>query len=113
MLEGIEFGVECGALVAYCEGLAEVIDEHPERASLWREYRPALEMLVRLAEVEDDDGSAALLELVRAPVFAPVGYRTDGETDVGAGGGSDRHPVTHSVDAVAAAGRQRRSRTAP
>lgn len=59
---------ELAALVAYCEGLAEAIDSDPGRASLWREYRPAIEALIRLGEVEDDEGQAALLELVRTPV---------------------------------------------
>lgn len=59
---------EHAALVAYCEGLAEVIDEYPDRASLWREYRPALELLVSVGESAADDGEAAFLELVRSPV---------------------------------------------
>lgn len=67
-VEALELGGEHAALVAYCEGLAETIDEHPERATLWREYRPALETLLRVGEVARDDGQAALLELVRTPV---------------------------------------------
>jgi hypothetical protein len=59
---------EHAALVAYCEGLAEVLDEFPDRASLWREYRPALELLVSVGESAADDGEAAFLELVRSPV---------------------------------------------
>lgn len=67
-VESMTLGAEHGALVAYCEGLAEVIDDHPERASLWREYRPAVEMLISLGVADEDDGQAALLELVRTPV---------------------------------------------
>ena len=67
-IEALGLRDEHSALVAYCEGLAEVIDEHPERATLWREYRPALEILARVGETNEDDGSAQLLELVRTPI---------------------------------------------
>jgi hypothetical protein len=68
MIAGLEIAPEHAALVAYCEGMAEQIDEKPWVASLWREYRPALEFLVRASEVDEDDGQAALLELVRTPL---------------------------------------------
>lgn len=64
----LSLGTEHDALVAYCLGLAEAIDGHPDRASLWREYRPALELLARVGEGSEDDGQAALLELVRTPM---------------------------------------------
>lgn len=67
-IEALDLGDEHAALVAYCEGLAETIDEHPERASLWREYRPALEILLRVGESAADDGEKALLALVRPPM---------------------------------------------
>jgi hypothetical protein len=69
----LSLGPEHDALVAYCAGLAAALDDHPDRASLWREYRPALEMLARANEGGVDDGQAALLELVRTP----VGYEAD------------------------------------
>ncbi len=56
------------ALVAYCEGIADALDAHPDRASLWREYRPALEILLVVGEVGESDGQAAFLELVSTPV---------------------------------------------
>ncbi len=67
MVEILNLRPDRGALVAYCEGLAEQIDLHPDRASLWREYRPALELLMNAGEMEDD-GQAALLQLVRTPM---------------------------------------------
>ena len=67
-VKALEVKDEHAALVAYCEGLAEVLDEHPDRASLWREYRPALELLLSVGEGAADDGEAAFLELVRTEV---------------------------------------------
>lgn len=64
----LELGPEADALVAYCFGLAEALDACPEKAALWREYRPALELLLRVGEVEEDDGQAAFLRLVRPPI---------------------------------------------
>lgn len=66
-VEALNVRDEHAALVAYCEGLAEVLDAYPDRASLWREYRPALELLLSVGEGADD-GEAAFLELVRSPV---------------------------------------------
>ena len=67
-IEALDLKPEHEALVAFCEGLAEAIDLDPGRASLWREYRPAVERLLSLGEVAEDDGQAALLELVSTPV---------------------------------------------
>lgn len=67
-LAAMDIKPEHQALAAYCEGLAEVLDEHPERATLWREYRPALELLATVGVAGEDDGQAALLELVRTPM---------------------------------------------
>ena len=106
-VSGMELKPEHGALVAYCEGLAEQIDLHPERATLWREYRPAVEFLISLADVDEEDGQAAFLELVRSPVGDKA---KSGSGDVGAGSGGGGSAVGSAVDAVAAAGRGRRSR---
>ncbi len=67
-VEALNLRPEHRALVAYCEGIADALDAHPERASLWREYRPALEILLQVGEVSDSDGQAAFLELVSTPV---------------------------------------------
>jgi hypothetical protein len=102
VVESLELGPEHGALVAYCEGLAEQIDKHPDRASLWREYRPAVEALLVAGEVDEDDGQATFLQLVRTPV---VDAKDSGSGDAGAGtrgGGGDAGPA---ADAVATAGR--------
>ncbi len=79
VVEVLELGPEFGALVAYCVGLAEVIDQHPERATLWREYRPAIELLLHVGESGEDDGAASLLQLVRTPgsVQTEVGDKAD------------------------------------
>lgn len=108
-VKALDIRPEHGALVAYCEGIASVIDEHPERATLWREYRPALEMLLTVGEVASDDGQAALLELVSTPVGDPKKTRARKPRAGGGGGGGDVGPA---VDAVAATGRGRRPRAA-
>lgn len=105
-LESLQLGPEHGALVAYCEGLAEVIDAHPERATLWREYRPALELLARLGEVEEDDGQTGFLRLLSTAVGDSEG---SGSSDARPGGGGDREDAPSAVDAVAAKSRGRRS----
>jgi hypothetical protein len=97
----LSLGQEHDALVAYCLGLATALDEHPDRASLWREYRPALELLGRVGEGADDDGEGSLLQLVRTA----VGYEADaGPGDVGAGGGRRGRKPGPAADAVAEAG---------
>jgi hypothetical protein len=68
MIGHLELGPEFGALVAYCRGLAEVIDEFPGRATLWREYRPAIELLLHVGQSGEDDGGAFLLQLVSTPM---------------------------------------------
>ena len=67
-VEVLSLRPEHRVLVAYCEGLAAALDEYPERATLWREYRPAIELLLQVGEAEDDNGEAALLELVSTPI---------------------------------------------
>lgn len=67
-IAALDLAPEHEALMAYCRGLAAVVDAHPDRASLWREYRPALELLVGAGERAEDDGQAALLHLVSTPV---------------------------------------------
>jgi len=66
-LEAMDLGPEHAALVAYCEGMAAQLDHDPTNGALWREYRPALVLLMSLGETESD-GQAALVELVRPPV---------------------------------------------
>ncbi len=66
-VEALNLRPEHRALIAYCEGLAAALDEYPERATLWREYRPALELLLVIGEASESDGQAALLQLVSTP----------------------------------------------
>jgi hypothetical protein len=67
-LAAMDLRPEHRALVGYCEGLAEALDEFPSRATLWREYRPAIELLLAVGEAKADDGKAQLLSLVSTPV---------------------------------------------
>ena len=68
VVEVLELGPEYGALTAYCQGLAEVIDQRPGQATLWAEYRPALELLISAGDTGVDESHAQLLELVRSSV---------------------------------------------
>jgi hypothetical protein len=69
-LAALDLRPEHAALVAYCEGLAEVLDEHPATPSLWREYRPALESLLALGGGGEDESQAVLLKLLTSPTAA-------------------------------------------
>ena len=61
------------AQVEAVRSLASAVDEHPEVASLWRQYREALAELVRTDD--DADGSLeAALEALRSAT--PVGDQT-------------------------------------
>lgn len=100
----LTLGSEYDALIAYCAGLAEVLDEHPERATLWREYRPALELLVRAGEVEADDGEATFLRLVSTSVGDTSKARKAVAGAGGRGGGGTTRPA---ADAVATPSRRR------
>ena len=107
MVAGLQLGPEFAALVAFCEGLAEQIDLFPGRATLWREYRPALERLILAGDVED--GEATVLELMHSALGdaekpKPAKRRTSG-------GGSGKG-VGATADAVAGTGSGRRSRAA-
>lgn len=67
-VEALNLRPEHRALIAYCEGLAAALDEYPARATLWREYRPAIELLLQVGEASEGDGEAALLKLVSTPL---------------------------------------------
>ncbi len=60
-------GDEHVALVQACRSLADAIDADPDNASLWREYRGALEDLDSLTRAEDD-AFESLYERLRAPM---------------------------------------------
>lgn len=102
MIAALDLRPEHRGLVAYCEGLAEVIDQRPGQATLWAEYRPALEALLAAGEVQEDDGQTDLLRLVRTPVGDP---KKSGAGKLGAGGGDSDGPMGPAPDAVAAADR--------
>lgn len=70
-LEALDLRPEHAALVGYCRGLAAAIDQFPSRATLWREYRPAIELLLAAGEGAESDGEARLLELVSTAVRHP------------------------------------------
>lgn len=98
---------EHAAVVELVRGLAAAVDEYPDRASLWREYRGAIEQLAQAAAVGEveDDGQAAFLELVRTPLGDAEKPRT---SDSRPAGGSRRRAARDAVHAVAEPGRRRR-----
>lgn len=106
-VEMMDLKPEHTALIACCEGLAEQIDLHPERATLWREYRPAVEFLLSVAEDGADDGQTAFLELVRSPVGVE---KKSGKGNAGSGARRGSREARPATDAMAATGSGRRSR---
>src|ERR1039457_921311 len=97
-IDALELGPEDEALKAYCLGLAEVLDQRPGQATLWAEYRPALELLRIVGDSDADAGNAVLLDLVRTAVG---NTENSGPEDSGPGGRGDREVVGAAVDAVA------------
>lgn len=57
------------ALVAICQSLADAVDEDPQNASLWREYRAA-EAALRATDDQNDDEFSTLLASLSAEVGA-------------------------------------------
>ena len=105
MADGLSFGPEFGALLAFCEGLAEAIDANPRSPGLWGEYRMALERLLLAGDAED--GEATVLELMHSA----LGDSEDsGETKRRPGGRGGSEGFGSAVDAVAGTGSGRRSR---
>lgn len=60
------------ALVALTRGLAAAVDEAPENAALWREYRAALATLMAVGLDEPDDDSRDFLLQIRTPGLRPA-----------------------------------------
>lgn len=100
-MRALKLRPEHAALVAQCEGLAAALDEKPSAAALWREYRPALELLLAAGEATPDDGEATLLRLVSTPVGNAA---QTGTAESGSGGGGGVADAGEAADAVAGAG---------
>ncbi len=64
---------EHAALVTMVQGLASSVDEEPQNASLWREFRAALETLrqIGLEDEQDEDEISLIIAALRgsAPVY--------------------------------------------
>lgn len=97
------------AIVQMVEGLADAVDADPGNASLWREFRAALETLRTLnVEVENDQDEISFIiaalrgsaSVQHAKDVKPIDVRGRGGKAVGAVGGA--------VDAVAASRRRPR-----
>jgi len=58
---------EHDALVQLVRSLADAVDQHPDNASLWREYRTAVSDLTDLTR-EDGDAFGELVRRLSAPV---------------------------------------------
>ena len=58
---------EHAALVTMVQGLASSVDEEPQNASLWREFRAALETLrqIGLEDEQDEDEISAIIAALR------------------------------------------------
>jgi hypothetical protein len=97
------------AIVQMVEGLADAVDNDPGNASLWREFRAALETLRTLnLEVENDqDEISIIIAALRGSASVQHG-KNAGAGHVGRGGGKAVGAVGAPVDAVAAP--RRRSR---
>lgn len=65
-------GPEHEALVVMVRNLAAAVDERPQDAGLWREYRMAVSLLEEVARSDDDDGAAdessSFLRAVQTPM---------------------------------------------
>lgn len=98
------------ALVQVVQSLALAVDSEPGNASLWREFRAALDSLMRLGEVNDGgvDEIGSLIEALRGAASLDDA-EVVGSSDVGAGSRSDFRAPRRSSDAVAARGRKPRS----
>jgi hypothetical protein len=57
------------ALIAICQTLADAVDQDPQNASLWREYRAA-ESALRATDDQNDDEFSSLLASLSAEVGA-------------------------------------------
>lgn len=60
--------VEATPLVEACRSLAVVIDSDPSNASLWREYRSFLDMVVTGVDDDLPDAIDELLAELRSPL---------------------------------------------
>lgn len=60
--------VDASPLVQACRSLAVVVDSEPSNASLWREYRSFLEMVVTGVDDDLPDAIDELLAELRTPL---------------------------------------------
>lgn len=86
---------EHSAVVAMVEGLASSVDEEPGNASLWREFRAALETLrqIGLEGEQDEDEISVIIAALRGSASVqysedsgPVKSRPRGRASGGAAG---------------------------
>lgn len=97
------------ALVQVVESLASAVDMEPGNASLWREFRAALDSLMRVGEVNDDnaDEIGSIVAALRGAASLDDA-KVSGSGDVGPGSRSDFRAARRSSDAVAARSRKPR-----
>ncbi len=71
-LAALELGPEHQALEVAARSLAEAVDDNPDNASLWREYRQALATLDEVAPTTDVDTFGELRDVLEGRGNAEV-----------------------------------------
>lgn len=93
---------EHAATVQMVESLALAVDSDPGNASLWREFRAALDSLLKVGEVNNDDADeiGLILEALRGTTEVD-NASFPGKGNSGTGGGKGRRTTGRSSNAVA------------
>ena len=93
---------EDAATVQMVESLALAVDSDPGNASLWREFRAALDSMMKLGEVNDDDADEITRILAALRGSSQVDDSEDaGQVDARSRGGKGRGTTGGSASSVA------------
>lgn len=101
---------EHSALVQVVDSLALAVDSDPGNASLWREFRAALDSLMKLGDTDDGNGDELTQILAAFRGGSKVDDAKDAkQVDARSGGRENRGTTRRASDAVATGGRKSRS----